>query len=230
MVLVVSCWKWVLPYGSRFCPDQQQLLEKFRRNNDFHLWLKRFKLYAQQNEFTTENWVKKLVPLLENESFCLLHRLGLLESAEYNAVIRNQFIQAIQSSSIQLLLLKEQPDTLDCALILARRNRSSWQYCQGRYASDPQHKVPLAAATQFYRQTTIPCWQCDKQGYICRNCTNTYTMSLGNSTLVSINTIHSPVTNDGKVQGHTTTMLHCKNIIVNITNVFISTAARNSKL
>ena len=51
------------------------------------------------------------------------------------------------------------------------------------------------------------CWQCGKQGHICRNSTNTYTMSLGDSALDSINTIQSPMTIDGKVQGHTTSML-----------------------
>ena len=61
--------------------------EKFRSTDDFSLWQKRFELYAQRNEITREHWVQELVPLLENEPFRLLHRLGLLEPTQYDAVI-----------------------------------------------------------------------------------------------------------------------------------------------
>ena len=90
---------------------------------------------------------------------------------------RNEFIQAIQSPSIQLLLMKEQPDTLDGALMLARRqqsvklaqkNLSSTKSSHHRphivdkstsevlvaivkadTTTDPQHEVPSATASQF---------------------------------------------------------------------------------
>ena len=45
-------------------------------------------------------------------------------SDKQQEMARNRFIQAIQSPSIQLLLMKEQPDTLDGALMLARRQLS----------------------------------------------------------------------------------------------------------
>ena len=45
-----------------------------------------FEMYAQQNEITRENEVKELVPLLENKPFRILHRLGLLESIECDAI------------------------------------------------------------------------------------------------------------------------------------------------
>jgi hypothetical protein len=42
---------------------------RFTVNSDFNLWWLRFKLYVQQNKIPDAEWVKELLPLLEDEPF-----------------------------------------------------------------------------------------------------------------------------------------------------------------
>ena len=157
--------------------------EKFRVRSYFSLWLKRFEIYVRQCEIGTgESQVRELISLLEDEPFRHLHRLTLLHSTDYTAIVevlkqryapagnklewqyslqtriqkdgealedyagelhilaekafpkwsqdkqqemaRNQFIQGIQSATIQLALMKEQPGSLDEALSFARKQET----------------------------------------------------------------------------------------------------------
>ena len=54
-------------------------------------------------------------------------------------VTRNQFIQGIESSSVQLILMKEMPKTLDVAVELAQQ-----QYCIEAAQKQLHHPVTVA--------------------------------------------------------------------------------------
>ncbi|KAL5515817.1 hypothetical protein EMCRGX_G001039 [Ephydatia muelleri] len=77
---------------------------RFATGTDFSLWIKRVELYIQEAGLPEEKKGAELVSLLE----------GL-------EVARNQFIQGILSSTIQLKLLTDSPETLDDAVKLAYR-------------------------------------------------------------------------------------------------------------
>ena len=59
---------------------------RFTVNSDFNLWWLRFKLYVQQNKLPEAEWVKELLPLLEDEPFRVVNRMGLAGSTDVKAV------------------------------------------------------------------------------------------------------------------------------------------------
>ena len=59
---------------------------RFTVNSDFNLWWLRFELYVQQNKIPEAEWVKELLPLLEDEPFRVVNRMGLASSTDVKAV------------------------------------------------------------------------------------------------------------------------------------------------
>ena len=57
----------------------------FTANSDFNLWWFHFELYIQQNKIPEAEWVKELLPLLEDEPFRVVNRMGLAVSTDVKA-------------------------------------------------------------------------------------------------------------------------------------------------
>ena len=65
-----------LPPSARFTPG-----------TDLELWIKRFELYVRRIGVAKEQWTVELLPLLDDAPFRVIDQLGLVESADYDAVI-----------------------------------------------------------------------------------------------------------------------------------------------
>ena len=58
----------------------------FTVNSDFNLWWLHFELYVQQNKIPEAEWVKELLPLLEDEPFRVVNQMELAGSTDVKAV------------------------------------------------------------------------------------------------------------------------------------------------
>ncbi len=67
---------------------------RFAAGADLNLWLTRFELYVREAENPEAEWKKDVLPLLEDEPFRVVSRLGLVESGTYadvKAQLQRQF-------------------------------------------------------------------------------------------------------------------------------------------
>ncbi|KAL5475209.1 hypothetical protein EMCRGX_G027282 [Ephydatia muelleri] len=114
---------------------------RFGAKGDWKLWLSRFEMYATQAKIAKDSWSKELLSLelewqlkvrtrVQKVGESLMEFCGALKGMADKAfpawpaeqlqdLLRNQFIQGVLSSSVQLALMKEEPKTLDDALKLA---------------------------------------------------------------------------------------------------------------
>ena len=173
---------------------------RFTPGTDLELWIKRFELYVRRIGVAKEQWTVELLPLLDDAPFRVIDQLGLVESADYDAVIaqlkrqyspsgnefewqfrlqnraqkpgeslieyagslrvladkaypswspeqrqdalRSQFVQGVQSPSVQLYLMREKPANIDAALEMAIQ-RESVEASQKRLLREKQKSESL---------------------------------------------------------------------------------------
>ena len=60
---------------------------KFTEKTDWSLWVSRFEWYVKEAKVSDSEWVKELLPLLEDEPLRLVVQNGLCESTDYAAVL-----------------------------------------------------------------------------------------------------------------------------------------------
>ncbi len=66
---------------ARFVRVSHRPPPRYTVSSDLDLWLIRFELYVRQASIPENQWVAELLPLLDNEAFCVVLQLGLPESA-----------------------------------------------------------------------------------------------------------------------------------------------------
>ena len=183
--------------GARLVRVSARPPSKFSVAGDFSLCIQRFEIYLAEAEIPAEKRAKELLSCLDDEPFCIVNQLGLVNSVDYGLlkelqkhyapegnelewqyqlqsrrqklgeplsefagelrlmvdkaypawvpkqrleIVRNQFIQGVESASIQLVLIREKPETLEAAVELAQQQLSV------ETAQKRLHRRPLASS------------------------------------------------------------------------------------
>ena len=75
------------PQNIQFDPVCGRPPARFTPGTDLELWIKCFDLYGRRIGVPKKQWTVKILPLLDNAPFRVIDQPGLVESADYDAVI-----------------------------------------------------------------------------------------------------------------------------------------------